>query len=545
MFIKNLSPKKTLVFLVFGLQFTLIGLAMRLDPDPHHDGILYGAAVRVSNGGFPNRDVFAQYGPLIPELQGLWLRIFGPSLLNIRMQALIIFILCSIAIWFVAKKYFSSTAALVISSTWILALPSLLPWPNIYTTLISIISLLILIDLPQRRLQTNPIRIMVSSSLIGIGTFGRIHLFAVFALVLVYFVISSVQRRKIMFWFFGYFGTVFTILVILFLNNALSEFATQSITWPLKYYAGPDIDKSYIVGLFWYPVIFFFLVLAIMFTRRLNRITSSVPFSIIVTTSIFLLLLLISKQDRVGDLTLTNPRILAIDSARNMLNSLNYTAALIMLVASVYLLFNLPKIKPDAAISVLYSAGLLTQLYPLYDVNHLWLISPMLIIGLIISFGDSRRFSTSIKKSTVVVLSGLSIALVVQLLLFVSTPRVSFISPSLKGMFAPAKFAAQLDETMLELAEYASPASTVFECDNGIYAGSGGKYLAASPQFVNWGPLNESLATDQKLFICGATSEAISQKINLGYEVLFRTPLVYFGSDEVSGLWNVLFKPTN
>lgn len=545
MFIKNLSLKKTLVFLVFGLQTTLVGLAMRLDPDPHHDGILYGAAVKVSNGGFPNRDVFAQYGPLIPELQGLWLRIFGPSLFNIRMQALVVFILCSIAIWFVAKNYFSLMAALVISSTWILALPSLLPWPNIYTTLISISSLLILIDLPQRRLQTNPIRILVSSSLIGIGTFGRIHLIAVFALVLIYFVISSVQRPKIKFWFFGYFGTVFTILCILFLNNALFDFVTQSITWPLKYYAGPDIDKSYLVGLFWYPVIFFFLVLAIMCTRGMNRIKSSVPISIIATTSIFTLLLFVSKQDRVGDLTLTNPRILAIDTARNMLNSLNYTAAFIMLATSVHLLFNLSKIKPDAALSILYSAGLLTQLYPLYDVNHLWLISPMLIIGLIITFGDSKRFSISIKNSTFVVLCGLSFALVVQLCLFVSTPRVSFVSPSLKGMLAPAKFATQLDNTMLELAESALPASTVFECDNGIYAGSGGKFLAASPQFVNWGPVDETSANDRNLFICGATNEAINERINLGYEVLFRTPLVYFGSDEASGLWNVLFKPSN
>lgn len=541
---KVLSPKYVLFIVGFGFQLTLIGLAMRLDPDPHHDGILYGAAVNVSNGGFPNRDAFAQYGPLIPGLQGLSLRIFGPSLINIRFQALLIFILCSIAIWYVAKNYFSSISAFTISSAWVLALPSVLPWPNIYTTLIAIISLLTLVDIPKRQLRDHPVAIIIASALIGIGTFGRIQLLAIFVLVLIYLVVSPSQRPKIAFWLSGYFASVLTILFVIFLNGSLSSFITQCITWPLTKYAGPVISKSYLVGFLWYPIIFFFIASAVILIGWLFKKYQSNLFSLLLSIITFMSLLWISRQDRVGDLTLANPRILAIDSATNMLNSINYFAAFLMVLSSIYLLINSQKIRPEVAISVLYCAGILTQLYPLYDVNHLWLISPILLIVCLVTFGDHSLFSKQRKDGTIFVLTGMCVALVAQLLLFISISREPFESPSLKGMYAPAQFTFYLDKTMKDLTRFAAPESTVFDCENGLYAGAGGNYLASSPTFVNWGPSNESIDNNGLIFMCDVTDQEIEMKAKLGYTVIFKTPVVYFGGSGESGLWRVLLQKT-
>jgi hypothetical protein len=541
---KVLSPKYLLFVLGFGFQFTLLGLAMRLDPDPHHDGILYGAAVSVKNGGFPNRDAFAQYGPLIPELQGLWLRLFGPSLFYIRFQALLIFILCSIAIWYVAKNYFPPISAFTISSAWVLALPSVLPWPNIYTTLIAILSLLTLVDIPRRQLRDRPVATIIASALIGIGTFGRIHLLAIFVLVLIYLIVSQNQRPKIVFWLLGYFGSVSTILFVIFLNGSLSSFITQCISWPLTKYAGPELSKSYLVGFLWYPIIFFFIASSVVFIAWLLKKYRSSFFSLLIAVSAFMSLLWISRQDRVGNLTLANPRILAIDSATNMLNSISYFAAFLMVLCSIYLLFNSRKIRPEVAISILYCAGILTQLYPLYDVNHLWLISPILLIVCLVTFGDHSLFSKHRKDGTMFVLTGVCVALVAQLLLFISIPREPFESPSLKGMYAPARFTFYLDKTMKDLTSFAAPESTLFECENGLYAGAGGNYLASSPAFVNWGPSNESFDVNDLIFMCDATDQEIEMKTKSGYTVIFKTPLVYFGDSEESGLWRVLLRNT-
>jgi len=515
---------------------------MRLDPDPHHDGILYGAAVRIRNSGVPNRDVFAQYGPLVPEIQGLWLRIFGPSLINLRIQALLIFILVSVAIWNVAKLYTSRITAHLFSSTWILAIPSVLPWPNIYTTLISITSFLLLVDLEERKIHNSPIRVVIAASLIGVGSFGRIHLIAIFFLVSCYFLIIRNLRLNLIPWVCGFFGSFLSIIVILQLNGALNSFISQCISWPFFEYASPSINKSFIVGLFWYPVICSFLALIILSVQSLIQFKNTFSISIFLIAALFLSLLFISKMDRTGALTLRNPRVLSIDFARHMLNSVDYSVAFIMALTFSLGLFKIKKLLPVKAISVLYSMGVMTQLYPLYDVNHLWLVSPMFIIGFLVAFGDTLLFKKFSVRPLQIVLLGICVALIGQILSFALEPRSSFESASLKGMSGPTEFARSLDLTMFQLQKFAKPKSTVFQCGNGIFAGAGGRYLASSNSLVNWGPDANENELGSQVFFCGVNKRFIDEVESAGYAIVFKVPLGYFGKNEPSGLWNVLLK---
>ena len=531
--------------LVFAFQFAVVGLIMRLDPDPHHDGILYGAAVRISDSGVPNRDVFAQYGPLVPEIQGLWLRIFGPSLLNLRIQALLIFILVSVAIWNVAKLYTSRRTAHLISSTWILAIPSVLPWPNIYTTLISIISFILLVNLETRKIHGNPLRVFLASSLIGVGSFGRIHLVAIFILVSFYFLIVKNLRLKLVAWVCGFLSSVVSILVILHLNGALSDFISQCVSWSFFEYASPSINKSFIVGLFWFPVIFALSALIILSVQSLIRLKRGVSVSYLLVTALFLSLLLISNVDRTGDLTLRNPKVLSIDFARNMLNSLDYSVAFAMALVFILGILKVKKVETGAALGVLYSVGVMTQLYPKYDINHLWLVSPMFIIGFLVAFGQTTLFRKLSVLPLQIVLVGLCITLVSQISYLAVQPRSNFESSSLKGMLGPTEFARSLDLTMLQLEKFAEPGSTVFQCNNGIFAGAGGNYLASSNSLVNWGPDADENELGSQVFFCGVSDEAINEVKSLGYKILFKVPLVYFRDKEPSGLWNVMLKRGN
>ena len=538
------ATRRVLTPLVFLLQFVLLGFVMRLDPDPHHDGILYGAAVSVRNGGFPNRDAFAQYGPLVPELQGLWLRFFGASLLGIRIQALLIFMLASVAIWYVSKNFVSDSTALILSSAWTLTIPSVLPWPTIYTTCLALASMMLLIDIKNRKIQENSYFIVISGGLISIGTFGRIHLIVIFILVASYFLLSRTMRRQGFFWLAGFLLMTAAILVFMFMNHALSDFISQCITWPFGRYAGPAINKSYIVGLMWYPVIAVsFIVLLFIFSTRIYRKFSRL-ISFAVSILVFSFFFAVSRIQRTGYLSLRNPRVLLIDYGKNMMNSLDYTAAFIMFVTVLQMILRHQRFTPFQKFAVLYSLGIATQLYPLYDVNHLWMISPILICSLLIVYGDStNRFNLRTSNFSILIL-GLGCALVMQIFAFTSIDRVKFSSASLQGMYAPKDFAVQLDRTLLNLERQVPPKSASFDFLNGLYSGAGGRYLASSAQFVNWGPRPDLTKSGKLLFVCAITSRDMQEYLASGYKIVFKDPLTLFGDSKPRGYWNILFSRT-
>jgi hypothetical protein len=539
--LKSRVPKFWIYFLVFASQVVILQRVMRLDPDPHHDGILYGAAVSVKNGGFPNRDAFAQYGPLVPEVQGLALKIFGPSLLNIRMQALSLFIVSSILIWYVVSRYISKEISLLVSSAWAFTIPSVLPWPTIYSTFLALVSLLLMTDFANRTLRTQNRNFLVSSFFLGIGVFARIHLIAIFLAVCIVLCTSSNLRRKLIPWSLGFFSALGSIFFLLFINGGVASYISQCISWPLLRYAGPPINKSYVVGLLWYPGISIaFLFLCFMLGWSRNILKSKLVVGLI-SSLLFIAFFFISRIARVGYLSLRNPRVMAIDFGRNMMNSLDYFSALAILVIAVAVFFKRKTISSLSKISLAFGIGILTQLYPLYDVNHLWLISPLLIVALTIILGEFDFYPNFLKRGFPFVLIGLLSALLLQIGFFTSVPRAPFASASLRGMYAPAAFEVQLDQTMNKLSKNVRPGTASFDCLNGIYAGSGGKYLASSNQFVNWGPNPEQAKTGSLIFVCAISEAEISSYTSNHYEILFKDPLTLFGDSKPRGFWNVLF----
>ena len=72
---------------LFALEFLYFAYIHSWEVDPHHDGIMYTAAVGVYEGKIPHRDFFAQYGPVTPMIQGIWFRITEPTLFNLKLLA--------------------------------------------------------------------------------------------------------------------------------------------------------------------------------------------------------------------------------------------------------------------------------------------------------------------------------------------------------------------------------------------------------------------------------------------------------------------------
>ena len=86
------------------LNLLILAPQARLDPDPHHDGVMFAAAVAVSEGKVPNRDVFAQYGPLAPVLHGQILKIFGNQLLNLRLATAVMLTITAVILFALLNK---------------------------------------------------------------------------------------------------------------------------------------------------------------------------------------------------------------------------------------------------------------------------------------------------------------------------------------------------------------------------------------------------------------------------------------------------------
>ena len=107
----------TLSFLYF------LGLA-KINPDPHHDGVQFAAAVGVADGLKIHSQVFEQYGPVGAWIQGATLQLFGSTLLNLRLANVVLLTIATILllrIFFLLRvpKSVSVLACLV----WVLSCP--------------------------------------------------------------------------------------------------------------------------------------------------------------------------------------------------------------------------------------------------------------------------------------------------------------------------------------------------------------------------------------------------------------------------------------
>ena len=163
--------------LIFILDFFILGPQSILDPEPHHDGVMFAAAVAVSQGRIPNRDVFAQYGPLAPWLQGLYLHLFGNKLVNLRLMTVLLLSLTAVFMFVLIRKYLGSKISFVIQLAWIVSYPKLplppaLPWSSVFSTLFLVLAIVAfrsailntnthaLIEYKQKRKQTKLIQDM-------------------------------------------------------------------------------------------------------------------------------------------------------------------------------------------------------------------------------------------------------------------------------------------------------------------------------------------------------------------------------------------------
>lgn len=546
-------PAITVAGSLFGIFLTRAAW----DPDPHHDGVMYAAAIAVREGLLPNRDVFAQYGPLVPEIQGVWLKFFGPTLIHLRILNALLLVAIGFLLFTLARKRVGSLTAALIVLAWALTSPrpclhscsnlttlNNLPWPSVFSTLI-IMAALYLLDSVWTVKSKPKIRNLIFG-LIGVlmiaGSFARIQLFASFlvvAILLFWKRKREIHRAKAYSFLFGGLISALVSATLLIESGIWGPFLNQSIVWSFDTYGKSSVSHSTLIDLLWYPTIaaiFLSLWAIISWSIRTQKKVLKIPI-LLVPTALFLIAFLNLNlySTKFSNAQVQNENFL-LDASSNLLSCVGF-------ISVAYILYQIsPKRFRNSSllnhrsgsdterglvqvVSLGIAATTLLQLYPLFDPLHLWWITPVLIAAILIGGTDTLNLLQSHQPVARSILIGLAIAGLFQLTMNARVNRIPFHDPALQGMKASPEQARRLDSTMQMLSTFGTPRRIKFFCSDGLYAAAGGKYLASGGNFVDWGDMSaiHDEAEYQQVFVCNVRSSSIRDFQQIGWTLISST----------------------
>jgi hypothetical protein len=538
---------------LFVLEFFYLAYIHSWEVDPHHDGIMYTAAVGVYEGKVPNRDFFTQYGPVTPLIQGFWFRIFGPTLFSLKILTGLGLALIGILLYVAARRKYSIYLSTLLSICWVLTGPFGLPWSSIFSTIFILISLLLLQrNFDASSLRTNSLSGFLVGFFLAVGTFTRIQTLLVYVAVffaLLFFDTKSKYQSLIARVSLGYFATVFSILLALANLNALKPFFDQCILWAaMNYGGGPKVSVSFFFNLAWIPfygLVSLFVIYALQ--RLISRGVGLINLIALALSTVYLVLTLLSFLERTGPQTLRNPKVLGVIAGEKSYFIFNFTVLTLFFFVTLYLFikswsggkFDRHKIGIDNCVYLVVALASSLQLYPYTDEYHIAFISPILLAALFFLVSDFINPSLYSKPLTIFI-AALIPALLVQFISVASIPRNEFRSKTFAGIYGSWASAESLDLTLKKL-EKESPGIR-FICADGIYAGAGGKYLSIDEKFVTWGPDSQGEAQANRLFLCYSDQKTMDTYVSAGWKVKFKVLWKPMTGHSNGSHWNVLLE---
>ena len=491
-----------IVFVVNSFIFIYDG---RFNPDPHHDGLIFAGAVAASEGLIPNKDFFSQYGPLTPFLQGIFLDSTSANLLNLRIMMGLFSAINGAIVFLAVKRISNQILGLLLNLIWVLQLSARIPWPSILSTSLILLSIILIIEI---RKSTNLItqskfRLILGGYILGVLPFVRLHNVIFLVLILFFLIFRKFKNSSFLFLLLiGNFLGLISGVLILHLTGSLSEFIKQCVIWPIVRYGPIDLNKSYLVGLLWFPLISFASLIYVWLIFRFIK-TKNMPAQFFQWSLFTVFWAAISFSyfiPREGYLSLRNPLILYIDTSNNFVHFIGFLSVGIVIVYSIVTVFRRFE-KENRIVIAIIGLGTLTQLYPLYDQVHLWFITPVVLVcaSLFLQPNLSEQF-----KSKLLVAAFVPFILILSFLAFErwGIESVDFKSSILAGMKGGPNAVHQIDSTIRMLDSNLGGEKIIYDCENGIYAAFSGKYESVNRNYVNWAPEFSPAESGQKYFVC-------------------------------------------
>ena len=552
--------EKVWLFAVLGFQLASLLLRSRLDPNPHHDGIILGSAIGASEGLLPNKDTFAQYGPGAPIVQGIWLQIFGNTLLNLRILNALLLMCTSAILISVLSNKIGMKLALLISSIWIFSYPDILPfipWPSVLTTLFALLVGALLTSYlgsgPRHKW-----KLYLSSFFLVFGVTFRIQFVLLFFIVTLVFSLKShfwSSKKDLRLWLFFSGFNVALALIILWEIGILLPFVDETIVWAFTSYGDKGYTFRQLVDLLYFPIGFLIAYalfkLAIRNSDKGSRSTQGFIFAGVFLTGVCAWIL--SRNNRNSYLAFKHPRILAANIAEQFSYCLLYGSIIYFLILT--LVFIRPGsgvkkrcialLQTNSWVIFVIALGSLPQMYPAFDPLHLWWLTPLFLAG--ISAVRPFNLAGQSLRNLTLASTAFLLALLLPLYSLISLPRNAFESKVLRGMIGETWYASQLDQSLKMISDFGNKGRIEFACADGIYAAANG-YLADGPRFVNWAPhIGGRTTASEYTFACYLTVAQQNEYLKNGFKELASTDASnMFGLGLTENFRNVIYQnPSN
>ena len=503
------------------------------NPDAHHDGIMYAAALASSKGFLSNRDFFAQYGPITPELQGFWLSVFSPTLLSLRYFSAFILIVTTVTLFMIIRNRMGDRNSFLLTSLFAISNPLILnptlPWSSNLATLFLLLFLLIINKNSRTRYEKTIILIFCIT--LVIGTLTRIHVFLGFPLAIGLLMFSRNKQKyvKIIQLFLCMLILVACSVFLIWKSGMTYGLYIDFIEWPFSW----QMEGRNVRGLINLKIILFSLIFVILLLAY-YRYDSSLLVKGLIFISIFSATMVSSSypsnfKGYANENSLINIFHMALANFRFIVT---YTFVAISIIVVVARLRRIRELEFFEILKISIILIGLAQLYPVPDVGHMWMVLPILVTTLTL-VPDANSKELKMQSILTNTLSPLVIASTLLFVLELAMPRSALTSPPLQGMLTDNKATIEMDKTITKLGEIATSNSVRFDCSDALYSTAGLKLLSFDRNFVNWGPRwGDQVAQPKYIFSCRKPIDVNYQ----GYKMLFSDP------GEINGEFNSLYQ---
>lgn len=467
--------RQIFLFLVF---LTAHVVRIPFDPNPHHDGLMYTAAVASSRGLVPHRDFFSQYGPLTSLIHGLWFNVAPNTILSLRFFNAVLLSTTSFLLYQIIKKKIGSTISVLIVSIWSISspeiLPAGLPWPSVVSTLILMLAIY---TVDNSKSTFNQIAIICAGVITSLAFFIRVHNLVI-PILLTLLCLRSKQYGLLKRFFIGYLCGTTTVLGLLALHSALLPFIQQSIVWPLLGHAGstygPKVLVINVLLLLQFP--FFAFILWLINLNRFNKI-----FALVLLTTCLIATYEYSRRIPaipVSERSFLNFHYLSAFVAQQTLQMMAYGLMAVSLMYQFKFIRERLFSSQNSLLVSSISIGAIFQLYPSPDTYHVWWLTPLLIAGLP---NSCKLAFNQFAKSTI--LMALLIVNFYHVTQIISIDRSHYESAVLSGMYGNER---EVDQALTAIQNFLPTRSAHFNCVDGIFAANTKGYLANDVLYVNW-----------------------------------------------------------
>ena len=488
----------------------------RLDVDPYHDGFIYPMALLVSQGGVPNKDFFSMYGPMAPFVQGIWLDVFGPSLLNLRIHGAILIVIISILLFFLSRRFLGNVGAGLISTIWLVGNPLIvqpsLPWVDLYTTLILLLGI-IYVGKVSSRDALRPRNYFVLGIVLALGVFAKINfsipLVVIFLLVTIYFGFkSSLALAQ------GILVTLTVFIGLMYFIGSLKGYIEQGIIFPFSMH---DEGKS-LRGILNIKILIFgsgallisYVFSKLSFSNRLTR-RHILGTSAILTLSACLIAFYFRE--------VSAPFVaFAGDISKDLSNFLKNSpywllfASIFLAVISVARVFVRRKSKKLDSQSVLMGIigfSSIFQLYPNPEPGHIWFVFPVAIIAAMV-WVPSLMNEKNLGYLSKFVLIPTCAALITINVSYISIDREQHTAKPFEGMLSKQGKTSLIDSTMRQLEKIIIKEKVQYNCPLGIYSVAGNNYRGSDYQYVDLIPkFNRPKVDSDLIFTCDLDQDGV------------------------------------